>query len=272
MDIIKHVEYFCKVANIPGPPPGTVGVVSFEGDARQQAETFAKEFLSKPMWTQETIELGGDKYIVKIEPHSNAPKGVSFYKVVDPDVKPSKPTTSTPGTVVKPEKTPLSSAEASAAIKTAYTRLYGNEPTNETLAILVAQWAHETGNGRSMYNYNFGGIKGKGPSGLTTAYKTREGWGATEVKITDYFRAYNSADEGAEDYLKLLQRRFPKALDQANAGNPEEFVRALKQKGYFTGNEQAYIKSIKSLSDKALAAQTKNTEVKTERRIADVEV
>lgn len=261
--MLSYIKIFCKYANTMGPPTGTIGVQSFSGSARQQAETIGKEMLSQPMWTQKPVEIEGVKYIVKVEPHSNAPKGVSFYKLQDQQKpldgekakeegdKAKEEVKPTDRTVVPPLKTPLSTNEAAAALKNAYTNIYGSAPTAEALSILIAQWAHETGHGKSMYNYNFGGIKGKGPSGLSTLYKTREGFGATEIRIKDYFRAYNNADEGAVDYIKLLERRFPKALEQARQGNSEQFVVELKNKGYFTGSLPSYVKSIKSISEKA---------------------
>lgn len=117
---------------------------------------------------------------------------------------------------------------------------------------MTAQWAHETGHGASMFNYNFGGIKGAGPGGLSVAQRTREGWGETERTITDNFRAYRTAEEGATDYVRLLVRRFPEAVESARAGDPQKFVRGLKARGYFTGNEAAYTRSIVALSGMTL--------------------
>jgi hypothetical protein len=105
-----------------------------------------------------------------------------------------------------------------------------------------------------MLNYNFGGLKGSGPSGLSTVYKTREGSGADEVHVTDRFRAYGSAAEGATDYVSLLVRRYPEAVQAAEQGDPGRFVQALKARGYFTGDEASYIKSVSSLASQALGA------------------
>jgi flagellum-specific peptidoglycan hydrolase FlgJ len=146
--------------------------------------------------------------------------------------------------LVKPFRTQLAAAETQVLLKDALTRVTGEEPSNDCVAILTAQWAHETGRGASMYNYNFAGIKGTGPSGMAVAQRTKEGWGNTEKTITDNFRAYASAEEGATDYVKLLARRFPDALEAAKSGDAVGTVRALKDKGYFTGNEEAYTRSV----------------------------
>jgi hypothetical protein len=145
-------------------------------------------------------------------------------------------------------RTRLDSGQASAALGDAYRNVFGEAPRPETLKILTAQWAHETGNGASMFNYNFGGIKGASPEGLSVAQRTREGFGANEQTIVDNFRAYRTAEDGATDYVRLLARRFPAALDAARAGDPQGFVRALKASGYFTGSEVAYTRSIVALS------------------------
>jgi hypothetical protein len=155
-------------------------------------------------------------------------------------------------TLVAAQKTPLTGGEAAEAIESAWTHVMGTPPSKDTLAVLTAQWAHETGRGKSMLNFNFGGIKGTGPSGLSAAYGTKEGWGASEVHITDRFRAYRSAEEGAKDYVNLLANKFPKAIEAAKAGDPQAFVKALKERGYFTGNEAAYAHNVASLSAQAL--------------------
>jgi hypothetical protein len=157
-------------------------------------------------------------------------------------------------TLVPATRTRLSTPEAKSALRGAWEHEFGHPPSEKTLAILVGQWAHETGSGRAMLNYNFGGIKGTGPSGQSALYQTREGWGSTEVRVQDRFRAYGSAAEGANDYVSLLARRYPDAVQSAERGDPVGFVQALKARGYFTGNEAAYIKSVTSLSNQALAA------------------
>lgn len=150
--------------------------------------------------------------------------------------------------LVKPFRTQLAAAETQVLLKDALTRVTGEEPSQDCVAILTAQWAHETGRGASMYNYNFAGIKGTGPSGMSVSQRTKEGWGASEVTRKDNFRAYASAEEGATDYIKLLARRFPEALKAAQNGDPVGTVRALKQSGYFTGNEEVYTRNVVSMA------------------------
>ena len=157
-----------------------------------------------------------------------------------------------PPGIVPPVRTRLDGTQAADALRAAWTRVTGEPPSEHTVAILTAQWAHETGNGASMYNYNFGGIKGMGPSGLSVSQRTKEGFGAGEHTITDRFRAYRTAEEGATDYVKLLTKRFPEAVQAAQNGDPAGFVSGLKQRGYFTGDAAAYTRSVSSLTRTAM--------------------
>src|SRR6185503_11715659 len=86
--------------------------------------------------------------------------------------------------------THISGEEAAASLAAAYRNVFHEPPSPAALRVLVAQWSHETGGGRAMMNYNFGGIKGSSPSGLSAAYLTTEGQGESAIKITDRFRAY----------------------------------------------------------------------------------
>ena len=149
---------------------------------------------------------------------------------------------------VAPEHTPIGMQSVKEALSHAFEAEMGRVPSEKTTKILAAQVALETGRTQSMINYNFGGIKGVGPSGLTTAYKTKEGDGPTEVTIRDNFRAYQSKEEGAKDYLHLLHTRFGDALSAADRGDSHAFVHALKTHGYFTGNEATYTRLVDSLS------------------------
>jgi flagellum-specific peptidoglycan hydrolase FlgJ len=147
--------------------------------------------------------------------------------------------------------THISGAEAAASLSAAYQNVFHEAPSPQALRVLVAQWSHETGGGRAMMNYNFGGIKGSSPSGLSAAYLTTEGQGDSAVKITDRFRAYGSAVEGATDYVKFLSTRFSGAMSEARQGDAEGFVRALKRGGYFTGSEEDYLRSVTRLTEQA---------------------
>jgi flagellum-specific peptidoglycan hydrolase FlgJ len=161
-------------------------------------------------------------------------------------------TASNAGNLVPVVRTKLDAGQAQEALRAAWQNVTGEAPSDKTLALITAQWAHETANGASMYNYNFAGIKGTGPSGLSVAQHTREGYGESERRIVDNFRAYRSAEEGATDYVQLLSRRFPDAVEGARQGDPAAFVRGLKSRGYFTGHEGQYLNSVASIASRYL--------------------
>ena len=153
---------------------------------------------------------------------------------------------------VQSSRTSLSGSQAAHAIREAYTSISGEEPSDGMLAILTSHWALETGQGKSMYNYNFAGIKGRGPEGMTTVMKTREGYGDSTVHIRDGFRAYTSAEAGAKDYISLLVRKYSSAVEAAKAEQPERFAQELKAGGYFTGDPVLYAKGVTRLANRAM--------------------
>ncbi len=148
---------------------------------------------------------------------------------------------------VTPELTPIAGSEAARELRRAWQKLVQRKPSNDAVLVLVAHWAHETHSGRSMYNYNFGGIKGHGPDGLSCVRQAHEGSGYHVRALRDRFRAYRNPQDGAEDYLSLLIRKYPNAIGAAQRGDVPGFVNALKRGGYFTGSEDAYARSLSDL-------------------------
>lgn len=70
-------------SNKVGPPAGYRSA-KLDSESRPEAESISKGLLNKPMWYETVIRLSnGKEYLAKLEPHSNAPKGVSLYERVD---------------------------------------------------------------------------------------------------------------------------------------------------------------------------------------------
>lgn len=152
---------------------------------------------------------------------------------------------------VPPEVTSISGSEAARALRRAWKSAMQRWPSQDVVLVLAAHWAHETHGGRLMFNYNFGGIKGRGPDGLSCVREAHEGAGYHVRALVDRFRAYHDAKQGAEDYLSLLIRKYPRAVDAAQRGDVTDFVSALKIGGYFTGSEAAYARSLSDLVQRA---------------------
>ena len=169
-------------------------------------------------------------------------------------------------------KTPITKEQAIQALWQGWLTYFGaNPPKKECLWVLAAQWALETGWGKSMWDYNFGNAKSIDGDGydyqyfacdeiLTTAQAQKYLASAPPgtVAIRPYategladvwfypkhpgcrFRAFTSAAIGAADYVKMVATRFSKAWPYVDAGDPRGFVHALKMQGYFTADETQY--------------------------------
>lgn len=152
---------------------------------------------------------------------------------------------------VAARRTPMSTGGIRQALAGAYRRLHGRNVSARELDVLTAHVAHETARGDRMFNYNFGGIKGAGPSGLTARYQTTEVLDGEHKKLVDGFRAYRSPTEGALDYLKLLDERFPSAARAAREGDVSGFSAALKRAHYYTADEEGYTRALRALAHEA---------------------
>ncbi len=157
------------------------------------------------------------------------------------------PPTRRPSVEVPLTRTATSRAEIRAAIARAEQHLTGRTPSTSLVDLATAQACLETGSGRSMFNYNFGGIKGTSPSGMTAVSATHEWEGSTRYRTQARFRAYTSMDEGAQDFLSLLHRRYAPAIAAAERGDVDGYAHALKAGGYFTGPEARYANDLRGL-------------------------
>jgi hypothetical protein len=153
--------------------------------------------------------------------------------------------------------TPMEGPQVAAYLREAWRESHGGQsPSNEVLAVLTAQWAHENGqHGRGMYNFNFGGIKAAGHgndtgwTGASVRLLTTEDQNPTHVYRN--FRAYGSARDGARDYLGVLMRVHGEAVARVvQSGRAEDYVRSLRN--YSTGDLEDYVRSVRSLTRAAL--------------------
>lgn len=78
-----------------------------------------------------------------------------------PPAAPASPVSGAPPELLPDALTPPSVPEIVAALRGAWGALFLEQPTNQQMAVLLAQYALETGRGKSMHNHNIGNIKGK---------------------------------------------------------------------------------------------------------------
>lgn len=178
---------------------------------------------------------------------TSSPVAVPVAKVV-----PLAPVASATQAVPVGARTPLEEEQAAVYLAQAWLSVAGAVPTAETLAVLWAQWAHETGRGRRMRGYNFAGIKGNGPEGESFVAWTREVTPSPEQRTRETFRAYSTPQSGAYDYVRLISKRYPAAFRAAVRGDVTRFVRALDLGGYFTDSDRAYSRALSSLARECL--------------------
>lgn len=144
-------------------------------------------------------------------------------------------------------------AEVGRALVRAWRAIEGREPDTKSIVVLLAQGALETGRWRSMHCWNLGNVKSVAGDGRSwTFFRCNEILNGKEVWFDPphpacRFRAFETLDEGAVDYLALLRRRYVSAWPAVLVGDPVAFVRAIKRAGYFTAAEEPYVRSVASL-------------------------
>jgi hypothetical protein len=141
---------------------------------------------------------------------------------------------------VWPQQTVVSPIEMFGSLVRVWTGRFG-PPSRSQILMLLAQWALETGNGQSEYNYNPGGIKHVSGDGYDwTTYGTTEVVNGSTQSQQAAFAAYPDLDSGTDAYLSLLQHHYPQAWQVVVDGSSDTaaFATGLKAGGYFTAPVQ----------------------------------
>lgn len=167
-------------------------------------------------------------------------------------------------TLVPDKKTPLPVEEALHVYFRAWRRVLGREPTARALAAFVAHMMLECGAlFESLHWWNFGNEKASASwPGSYCMYRCNEvlegvlRWFDPPHPQT-WFRAFASAEEGAAEHLAFLavdsnhdgKNIYAVAWARFEAGDPEGAVRAMKAARYFTGNVEAYVRAVVSITN-----------------------
>lgn len=132
-----------------------------------------------------------------------------------------------------------------AALRTAWREQVKAEPARSSLLVLMAQWGHETDNGRACLNFNCAGIKWTPGCGADYApYMTWELVNGARVTVEQKFRAYPTLVDGVEDYMRVLRRNFGYAWPAVEAGDTAAFAAKLKARGYYTDTLDNYTRGL----------------------------
>lgn len=159
--------------------------------------------------------------------------------------------------LVPTTRTPLTAAQTLAAFYDALVPAIGGIGAR-VLAMVTAQSALETGRWKSLYCFNFGNEK-VGSSWDGDYYQIR----CNEIidhKVVwfdpphpqTWFRAFDSAAEGADSHIEFLTKHEPTAFNAALAGDPVAYAHQLKVHGYYTASEALYARAVVSLFNEFL--------------------
>lgn len=185
-------------------------------------------------------------------------------KVLTPDVPNYRKTTphipGTPGRELPATRTPTSPQEVANALVALWPSMVGGSPSLKTIATLLSQWALETGEGKSMVQYNIGNIKAYDTkAGDYTYFDTNENINGKTVLLKagqpgTRFRAFASLEDGVRFYLQGMKNHWTKAWPYALSGDPEGFAQGLYDQHYYTGigdhPVDAYAKGLRGYFDK----------------------
>lgn len=155
--------------------------------------------------------------------------------------------------LIKDKITTLTEEEAAYALNEAWNNLYGYYPHVDSLSILWAQSALETGRWKIIHCYNFGNIK-KTEGHDYCMFRCSEVLNGKNIYFDPphtqtHFNAYEDATAGATEYLEFISKRprYKSAWDQVKLGNPNKYCAELRLAGYFTADLISYTKGVVSL-------------------------
>lgn len=147
--------------------------------------------------------------------------------------------------------TKASPQEMYEALQKAWREKFGEGPKKASVLLLVSQWNLETAEGASMHCWNVGNAKSVPGDGRSWTFfrcweviKGKKVWFDPPHPQTR-FRAFDSLEAGAADYLAMLYKRFNLSWPAVIAGSPEEFAHRLKIQRYYTADEAAYAKAVR---------------------------
>ena len=153
---------------------------------------------------------------------------------------------------VPPLRSRISPAELYGALRLSWRCLFGVDPSPDSILVLMAQWALETGHGKSCYCHNLGNVKSNLKSGDWYFMRCWEIIDGEKVWIDPdnpgcAFKAYNDLFTATLAHLETLSIRYAKSWSAVLAGDPSQFCALLKKQYYYSGNEAEYTSSVVSI-------------------------
>jgi len=149
--------------------------------------------------------------------------------------------------------TPLTADQAAKALSDGYKKVVGQKPPKKILSLLVSQTALETGNWKSLHNFNFGNAKATGSDPFIQYYGCSEVLNGTEqfFQAGDphcVFAAHKTAADGAAHYVNVLKSR-EHWWQGLQSGSVPKFISGLTTApAYFTANAITYGNTLNKLA------------------------
>jgi flagellum-specific peptidoglycan hydrolase FlgJ len=149
--------------------------------------------------------------------------------------------------IVAATVTPFLPSELIEALRQAWLSQLGGIASHESLAVIAAQVALETANGRKCIRWNVGNFKAY-PGVDTCTFETVEYVNGAPQSVTCSFAAFDSLQSGCEALIHTLYTHWPNAWHQVIAGQPGAYAEALgnQRPPYFTAPVQSYARGCAS--------------------------
>lgn len=146
--------------------------------------------------------------------------------------------------------TPMTPDEAAQALAEGYRLVTGRAPTQRVLGLLLGQTALETGNWKSLHNWNFGNAKATASDPYYQNFRCSEIIGGAEQFFDPpdphcRFVAHRTAADGAEHYIRVLKSRTA-WWNGLHTETVPGFVAGLTTApyAYFTANPELYARGL----------------------------
>ena len=146
---------------------------------------------------------------------------------------------------------------------------FGTNPQKKSIAVLWSQWSIETGQGKFFWNNNIGNIKFVASNTLSddsiqymmlsNVWEIIKGKKVTfqPPHPSTWFRSFFTLAEGIAFHLDFLKnKRYKKAWEAVESGNPNDFAHLLKLANYYTAPESDYAKAVVSYFNKFMKDDT----------------
>jgi hypothetical protein len=145
-------------------------------------------------------------------------------------------------------RTPFTRAELCDALTVACIQQLGWAERATTKAIVCAQVALETGDGKSCVCHNPGNYRAGTGSPDTCEFLTTEWQGTPPAPVRQMgsFSAWPSLADGLGYHLDQLYTHWREAWDGAVAGDPMAFAAGLRTRGYYTAPLDQYAAGVKA--------------------------